>query len=187
MVSNALLYLALKNPTELNEYTHEPSVCVTTSSASSTGIYMSIELCSSTCVLKTAFFRSVMCCLFSSVVAGAGGGEGGLLAVSCLFRCHGMVWYGIYEMPRGSVGFYIRKGAASTAGIVMIEGFLLSSHATALLLFLLQPPLCLSSNTSVLEVAKKMADVRADAAILLDGRGHLEGIVSDNDVARCDV
>lgn len=36
----------------------------------------------------------------------------------------------------------------------------------------------------MLEVAKKMADVRADAAILLDGRGHLEGIVSDNDVAR---
>lgn len=48
-----------------------------------------------------------------------------------------------------------------------------------------QPPLCLSSNLSVLEVAKKMAETRADAAILLDSYGQLEGIVSDNDVARC--
>lgn len=52
------------------------------------------------------------------------------------------------------------------------------------LLLLLQPPLCLSSKSSVLEVSKKMADVRADAAILLNSRGHLEGIISDNDVAR---
>lgn len=49
----------------------------------------------------------------------------------------------------------------------------------------LQPPLCLSSNLSVLEVAKRMRETRADAAILLDSHGHLEGIVSDNDVARC--
>ncbi len=47
-----------------------------------------------------------------------------------------------------------------------------------------QPPLCLSSDLSVLEVAKKMAESRADAAILLDGHGQLEGIVSDNDVTR---
>ncbi|CAM9608744.1 unnamed protein product, partial [Laminaria digitata] len=29
-----------------------------------------------------------------------------------------------------------------------------------------------------------MADVRTDAAILLDSHGHLEGIITDNDVAR---
>ncbi|CAN0160389.1 unnamed protein product, partial [Ectocarpus sp. 6 AP-2014] len=47
-----------------------------------------------------------------------------------------------------------------------------------------KPPLCLPSTVSVLEVAKKMADVRTDAAILLDNKGHLEGIISDQDVAR---
>ena len=31
-----------------------------------------------------------------------------------------------------------------------------------------------------------MAETRADAAILLDSHGQLEGIVSDNDVARYD-
>lgn len=49
---------------------------------------------------------------------------------------------------------------------------------------LLQPPLCLPSSLTVLEVAKRMADVRTDAAILLDSQGHLEGIITDNDVAR---
>ena len=48
----------------------------------------------------------------------------------------------------------------------------------------LQPPLCLPSSLTVLEVAKRMADVRTDAAILLDSHGHLEGIITDNDVAR---
>ncbi|CAN0507379.1 unnamed protein product, partial [Ectocarpus sp. 8 AP-2014] len=47
-----------------------------------------------------------------------------------------------------------------------------------------KPPLCLPSTVSVLEVVKKMADVRTDAAILLDNKGHLEGIISDQDVAR---
>lgn len=50
--------------------------------------------------------------------------------------------------------------------------------------FSVQPPLCLSSELTVFEVAKRMSDVRTDAAILLNGRGHLEGIVTDNDIAR---
>lgn len=54
----------------------------------------------------------------------------------------------------------------------------------SLLLPRLQPPLCLSSSLSMREVAKKMADVRTDAAILLDAHGQLEGILSDHDVAR---
>lgn len=36
----------------------------------------------------------------------------------------------------------------------------------------------------MLEVAKKMTDFRTDAAILLDQDGRLEGIVTDNDIAR---
>lgn len=48
----------------------------------------------------------------------------------------------------------------------------------------LQPPLSLSSGLTLFEVAKKMADIRTDAAILLDAHGQVEGIVTDHDITR---
>lgn len=37
---------------------------------------------------------------------------------------------------------------------------------------------------TLLEVAKGMADIRTDAAVLLDSHGHVDGIVTDHDIAR---
>lgn len=47
-----------------------------------------------------------------------------------------------------------------------------------------QAALSLPSYMTILEVAKKMSDFRTDAAILLDQEDRLEGIVTDNDIAR---
>lgn len=48
----------------------------------------------------------------------------------------------------------------------------------------IQPPLCLSVELSVAQVAKKMAEVRTDAVILLGPQGDMRGILTDHDVAR---
>lgn len=54
----------------------------------------------------------------------------------------------------------------------------------AVCLFSLQPPLCVSVELSVAQVAKKMAEVRTDAVILLGPQGDMKGIMTDHDVAR---
>lgn len=51
----------------------------------------------------------------------------------------------------------------------------------------MQPPLCLSMELTVAEVAKKMAEVRTDAIILVGAQGDMRGILTDNDVARCSI
>lgn len=48
----------------------------------------------------------------------------------------------------------------------------------------LQPPLCVSVELSVGQVAKKMAEIRTDAVILLGPQGDMKGIMTDHDVAR---
>lgn len=47
-----------------------------------------------------------------------------------------------------------------------------------------QPPLCLSVELTVAQVAKRMAEVRTDAVILLGQQGDMKGILTDHDVAR---
>ena len=47
-----------------------------------------------------------------------------------------------------------------------------------------QPPLCLSVELTVAQVAKRMADVRTDSVILLGVHGDMKGILTDHDVAR---
>ncbi|CAN0252056.1 unnamed protein product, partial [Hapterophycus canaliculatus] len=46
-----------------------------------------------------------------------------------------------------------------------------------------KPPLCLSVDLSVAQVAKRMAEVRTDAVILLGQHGDMKGILTDHDVA----
>ena len=45
-------------------------------------------------------------------------------------------------------------------------------------------PITVSDKASIFEVAKAMAASRADAALLVGGRGNLSGIITDNDVTR---
>ena len=47
-----------------------------------------------------------------------------------------------------------------------------------------QPPLCLSVELTVAQVAKRMAEIRTDAVILLGQQGDMKGILTDHDVAR---
>lgn len=51
-------------------------------------------------------------------------------------------------------------------------------------LSLLQPPLCVSVELTVGQVAKKMAEIRTDAVILLGPQGDMKGIMTDHDIAR---
>lgn len=44
--------------------------------------------------------------------------------------------------------------------------------------------MCLSVDLTVAQVAKRMAEVRTDAVILLGQQGDMKGIVTDHDVAR---
>ena len=60
----------------------------------------------------------------------------------------------------------------------------LSRAWNAVCLSLLQPPLCVSVELTVGQVAKKMAEVRTDAVILLGPQGDMKGIMTDHDVAR---
>lgn len=48
----------------------------------------------------------------------------------------------------------------------------------------LQPPLCVSVGLTVGQVAKKMAEIRTDAVILLGPQGDMKGIMTDHDIAR---
>lgn len=52
------------------------------------------------------------------------------------------------------------------------------------MVLVVQPPLCLSVELNVAQVAKRMAEIRTDAVILLGQQGDMKGILTDHDVAR---
>eukprot|EP01038_Epipyxis_sp_PR26KG_P006721 gene6721-9214_t len=47
-----------------------------------------------------------------------------------------------------------------------------------------KPPVTVNDYSSIIETVKKMAEKRVDAALLLDRKGRLSGIITDNDITR---